>query len=110
MSRIYYFNSENFTNELSHPPDHLYTVLFTVFGLPHSNETENLSCSNDIFSFSHVSLAQHNKALNVRLTNPLPKDPEDDTFDDMLKEDETWAIYVNFYMESEIRYCPFFSA
>ena len=54
--------------------------------------------------FSHVSLAQHNKALNVRLTNPLPKDPEDESFDKMLKEDETWAIYVNFYMESEIRY------
>ncbi|KAL5257280.1 hypothetical protein ACHWQZ_G012264 [Mnemiopsis leidyi] len=54
-------------------------------------------------SYIHVSLAQHNKALNVRLTNPLPKDPEDDSFEVMLKEDETWAIYVNFYMESEIR-------
>ena len=60
--------------------------------------------SLSLHSPSNVSLAQHNKALNVRLTNPLAKDPDDDTaFDDILKEDETWAIYVNFYMESEIR-------
>ena len=50
-----------------------------------------------------MSLAQHNKNLNVRLTNPLPKDILEDNFDTILNEDETWAIYINFYLESEIR-------
>lgn len=54
--------------------------------------------------YSHVSLARHNRTLNVRLTNPVPKDPDDsDVFEGMTKEDETWAIYVNFVLESDIR-------
>ena len=53
---------------------------------------------------SKVSLAQHNKNLNVRLTNPLPKDPDgEEVFEEMSKEEETWAVYVNFYLTSEIR-------
>lgn len=99
----------------SNPPDQTIHVVFKgvvkLVRILVRDEGVGLSLDNLRFKsvveviehFSHVSLAQHNKALNVRLTNPLPKDPEDDSFEVMLKEDETWAIYVNFYMESEIR-------